>query len=154
MHDWESRVDVPSTCPQKRREGRLGSDDVRLGCHFRRRRQFQAESFWKVMKYTVDMRVGRYSGWRCRFEAKEVSLEKETSIFSEGGEKRVAGGDQEINQPYEIKKNLCTLKMTDLWAMPQTHAIHIHICIHIHIYIYMYSHIHSYVLLCVFVYVF
>lgn len=80
MHDWESRVDVPSTCCQKRREGRLGY-------HFRCRRQSQAESFWKVMKYTFDMRLGRYSGWRCGFEAKEVSLEKETSIFR-GGEKK------------------------------------------------------------------
>lgn len=49
----------------------------------------------------------------------------------------MAVGDQEIDQPHEIKKNLCALKMTDLWAMLQTQSIHIHICIHIHIYIYV-----------------
>lgn len=42
------------------------------------------------MKYTFTMRLRRYSGWRCGLEAKEVSLEKETSIFSDGREKRVA----------------------------------------------------------------
>lgn len=68
-----------------------------------------------MMKYTLSMSLGGYSIWRGGFEAKEVSLERETSKFSEGGEKKVAGeGDQEINQPYEIKKSFCTLKMTDL----------------------------------------
>lgn len=42
MHDWESCIDVPSTCCQRRREGRLGSGDLRLGYHLRCRRQFQA----------------------------------------------------------------------------------------------------------------
>lgn len=63
----------------------------------------------------IEHEVGRIFDPERWIEAKEVSLERETRIFSEGGEKRVAGeGDQEINQPYEIKKSFCTLKMTDL----------------------------------------
>lgn len=48
----------------------------------------------------LEMRIGSQGN-------KYIYKERETGTFSEGGEERLAGeGDQEVSQPYEIKKNL------------------------------------------------
>ena len=81
------------------------------------------------------------------------------ATFSERGgrrEERVAGeGNQEINQPHEIKKNPCAHWTWQICRPCFRHIpIHIHFCIHIHVHIYIriliYIHLYHCVYLCMY----